>query len=50
MAESSIKYQCGCGFITDNPIEAAVHADLKGHILTVLGRVQPDKKEKKNGT
>ena len=47
MAKSTVKFQCGCGFRTGNPLEAAIHADSKGHTLDVLGSVQPDNKDKK---
>ena len=44
MAKSTVKFHCGCGYTTDNPLEAALHVDSTGHSLDVLGRVQPDKK------
>ena len=43
MAKSTIKFSCGCGFITDNPLEAAVHADTAGHKVDAHGLVVPDK-------
>jgi len=47
MAKSSVKFHCGCGFITDNPLEAAIHVDSTGHTLDVYGRIQPDNKNTK---
>lgn len=47
MAKNNIKFQCGCGFKTDNYLEAALHVDSTGHTLDVLGTVQPDNKNTK---
>ena len=44
MAKSTVKFQCGCGFKTPNPLEAAIHADSKSHTIDVLGSVLPDSK------
>lgn len=46
MAKSDVKFRCGCGFITGNPLEAALHSDSEGHTLDALGRIQPDTKPK----
>lgn len=43
MAKTNIKFQCGCGYTTNNYLEAAIHADSTSHTLTVLGTVHPDK-------
>lgn len=45
MAKSVVKFNCGCGFQCDNPMEAAIHADSKGHTLDVLGRILPEHKQ-----
>lgn len=42
MAKSKVKFQCGCGYSTDNYLEAALHVDSTGHTLDVLGQVRPD--------
>jgi len=44
MAKVTVKYVCGCGFSTPNPLEAVIHADSKGHTLDATGRVQPEEK------
>lgn len=50
MAKSEVKFGCGCGFITDNPLEAALHCDSEEHTLTVLGRVLPTTDIKRRAT
>ena len=47
MAIATVKFNCGCGFTTTNPLEAVIHSDSTGHTLDVNGRVQPDNKIKK---
>lgn len=47
MAKGNIRFHCGCGFSTTNPLEAALHVDSTGHTLDVLGTVQPDNKNNK---
>lgn len=42
MAKSTVKFNCGCGYTTDNYLEAALHVDSTGHTLGVLGEIQPD--------
>lgn len=42
MAKSKVKFHCGCGYTTDNYLEAALHTDSTGHTLDVLGVIQPD--------
>lgn len=51
MARSTIRFHCGCGFTTTNPLEAAIHADSTGHTLDVQGLVKPNitKEVKSNG-
>lgn len=44
MAKSVIRFNCGCGYATDNYLEAALHVDSTGHTMGVLGEVQPDNK------
>lgn len=44
MAKSTVKFHCGCGYTTDNYLEAALHVDSTGHTLDVLGKIQPDEK------
>jgi len=44
MAEVKVSYQCGCGYNTKSPVEAAKHADAKGHFMHVSGVVQPEER------
>ena len=46
MAKISIKYSCGCGFSTENILEAVVHSDTCKHSLDVNGRITKDPEEK----
>jgi hypothetical protein len=39
-----IEYNCGCGFRTNNAIEAVKHSSEKKHMLTVYGTVKPVEK------
>lgn len=40
MANVSIRFECGCGFSTKSPKDAAKHSDEKKHTLTVTGQVK----------
>lgn len=36
----AIKFDCGCGFHTDNPVEATKHSIEKNHCLTISGEIK----------
>lgn len=46
MAKFNIKYNCGCGYITNSFAEAVKHVDAKKHTLTVLGIIKPENNKK----
>lgn len=45
MTKTSIRFNCGCKFKTDNYLEAVIHANATGHTLEVLGNVSPEIKK-----
>jgi hypothetical protein len=47
MADINIWYRCGCGFGTQNVVEAVIHSDKSQHSLDVVGRITKDKGVKK---
>lgn len=47
MAEVKVRYNCGCGFTTDNLLEAVLHSDNLKHSLDVIGTITKDKEEER---
>jgi hypothetical protein len=47
MAQSTVKYNCGCGFVCSKLEEAVAHVETMGHTMSCLGRIVPDNKEKR---
>ena len=48
----SIKYNCGCGVVYNNPVEAIFHVESTKHTVGVLGTIEPSndkRKEVRNG-
>lgn len=43
MALVDIKYSCGCGWNTKNPVDAVNHVDKTGHTITIFGTVKKEK-------
>ena len=43
MAKGTVRFNCGCGFKTDNPIEAMAHADSEHHVMEASGQIRPDR-------
>ncbi len=43
MADIKVSYNCGCGFRTENVVEAVLHSDDSIHSLDVVGRITRDK-------
>ena len=43
MAMINVKYNCGCGYSTEEAEEAIRHSDANNHTLMVLGSIQKDK-------
>ena len=43
MAKGTVRFNCGCGFKTDSPIEAMAHADSEHHVLEASGQIRPDR-------
>lgn len=37
----SIRYNCGCGFISVSPKEAAEHVNGTGHVVSMAGLIKP---------
>ena len=48
MAKVSISYNCGCGFRTENVVEAILHSDKLKHTLAVVGTITKDQNKKEN--
>jgi len=42
MASMKVKYNCGCGYSTDNLEEAVKHSDEKNHTLTATGTIEKE--------
>ena len=42
MAKITVQYSCGCGFKTDNILEAVLHSDKMGHTLEATGQIRKE--------
>ena len=40
-----VKVYCGCGYETNNPLEAQEHCKETGHVLDISGKVFPNDPE-----
>lgn len=49
MAEIKVIYTCGCGFKTENLLEAVLHSDTLKHSLDATGTIQKEIKKNKVG-
>lgn len=49
MAEVKVSFRCGCGYQTENIVEAVLHSDKNNHSLDAMGRIIKDKGRKKGG-
>ena len=38
-----VKFVCGCGYKTEDMLQAALHCEQTNHILTATGQIEPGK-------